>query len=56
MTDAMSRVALYAAIGPELTHYEVDVAARHTDPARRCRVAGECAIRLAAWLGRCAPA
>ena len=27
MTQAMSRVALYAAVGPELTHYEVDVAA-----------------------------
>jgi hypothetical protein len=26
MTQAMSRVALYAAVGPELTHYEVDVA------------------------------
>jgi hypothetical protein len=27
MTQAMSRVALYAAVGPELMHYEVDVAA-----------------------------
>ena len=27
MTQAMSRVALYVAVGPELTHYEVDVAA-----------------------------
>jgi 6-phosphogluconolactonase len=27
MTQAMGRVALYAAVGPELTHYEVDVAA-----------------------------
>ena len=26
-TSSMSRVALYAAVGPELTHYEVDVAA-----------------------------
>lgn len=27
MTDAMTRVALYAAVGPELTHYEVDATA-----------------------------
>ena len=25
MTDSANRVALYASVGPELTHYEVDV-------------------------------
>jgi 6-phosphogluconolactonase len=32
MTQAMGRVALYATVGPELTHYEVDVAAGTLTP------------------------
>ena len=47
---AANRVALYASVGPELTHYDVDVEARDADPARHRHVAGQYALLLAARL------
>ncbi len=43
-----AKVALYANVGADLTHYEVDVANADTDQARDRHLAGRGAIRLAA--------
>ena len=43
-----ARVALYASVGAELTHYDVDVDGLTLTGARHGHAAGECAVRVAA--------
>ena len=43
-----NKVSLYASVGPELTHYDVDVDAARADPPRHGQPAGERAVCLAA--------